>query len=67
MSISYAADGTRSAFGVSAAANPTRLVATTFLVEDEAGTYSVEPIALGTIYLFSVTIADNCQNSEARC
>lgn len=65
----YAADGTRSAFAVYAAAHPTQVISTTFLVEDEAGTYAVDRLALGTGFLYnnSTTQAYPCYVNESRC
>jgi hypothetical protein len=66
----YTSDGTRNAFQVYQAANPTaNKVAQVYVINDGAGTYVFDRVALGTNFLYnnSGTTAINCKLSEAMC
>ena len=64
----YANTSTQSAWAVYAAANPAQTVAYDFLVLDQAGTYPIDRISLGTGFMFTndSTHAVKCVN-ESTC
>jgi hypothetical protein len=66
--VEYSADGSRTALEVYDAANPGAIVDEAFFVGDEAGTYNVDRVALGTgrMYVRSYHSAVRCR-SEGAC
>lgn len=65
----YAADGTHSAWDALVAAHPNWRVSYTFLVFDEAGTYVVDRVSLGTnrLYNYADGYAVRCHGDEDVC
>ena len=65
----YAADGTRSALAVYAAAHPERVITSSYLTFTQVGNYAVDRIAFGTdlLYNYGPARAYRCNGSESRC
>jgi hypothetical protein len=65
----YDSTTTQSAWDVYAAAHPSQVVSTTYLVGDEEGHYVIDRLTLGAGFMYdkSNTVGVSCQQDETRC